>query len=115
MKRSKIMPFGPRLNKKLDKLFQQYSITIFIECVPFVENIYLDNLDSIQSYQFMDVFKEAMHLGMLAQMNEDNIFIKRLDPYDLCLRILASDQNEAGKFLDLLEEEMARRVHQLAS
>ena len=114
MKRCQVIQFGARLRRKLDKAIELANATpngqkIFTEAVEATENMSV-NVDSTL---------DSIKLGILAQLNEDNIYYwvvsrQQLTPFNPTtnyLFVLASDLHEAGKIFDMFIEEISRLTH----
>lgn len=119
MKRCQVLPFGSRLNRKCDQLIDVIGVypfhkafVLLEEAAAANENIYLDDGCFSTNYVGEDVYsKEAINLGIIAQINGDNIYYKSRACIGYGLLILAADLHEASIIFSQLLEEIGRLTH----
>jgi len=116
MKRCQVIQFGARLRRKLDKAIELVNATpngqkVFAEAVEATENMSVC-ANTEKFYSGDDSTLDSIKLGVLAQLNEDNIYywVVGLNGSNY-LFVLASDLHEAGKIFDMFIEEISRLTH----
>lgn len=120
MKRCQVLPFGLRLDSKFSQLmktleseFASDAKELLYKVVSATENAYIEDYKSIFNHtQHMFTFeKDILRLGMLSQLNEDNIYCKYSAELGVRLLIIAANLHEAGEIFDQLLDELRRLTH----